>query len=314
MKGFFIKLLGFAFFLLGFALIIQLLISWRISHKVLTGLDTLDFMEGQDNQLVFIGSSRCYTGFDPALYETALGLHAANIAVEGHSELIMQMLRLENYLTKHPAPKFAILAFDPLVSSGSLDNNQNMVCKSQFARYALWPSAANQPIIRYFGFDPLERYLPLLALLKYEPMECLSLPADKAWRRWRYSRHDEHWDTLMFPVSISTKVITAAYKADTGLENGLRRFDALCSRNHIKLICVQTPIYQSAYIPEKFSDTRALCNDLHIPFFDLCTPQLDADVDNFFNIDHCNTTGVTKIAQTLLADTTFRNLFRDVRQ
>jgi hypothetical protein len=127
MKGFFIKLLGFAFFLLGFALIIQLLISWRISHKVLTGLDTLDFMEGQDNQLVFIGSSRCYTGFDPALYETALGLHAANIAVEGHSELIMQMLRLENYLTKHPAPKFAILAFR-IVGQQSKYGVQKPIC------------------------------------------------------------------------------------------------------------------------------------------------------------------------------------------
>jgi hypothetical protein len=311
MRGFTRQVLGFLLFLVGFALTIQLVIDWRISRKVVTGVDNLDYMEGQDNQLVFIGSSRCYAQFDPALFEKALGLHAANLGVDGHSELIMHLLRLENYLAKHPAPRVVVLAFDPLVSLGSPDNNQNMVSKNQFARYALWPSQANEPIVRYFGFNLLERNLPLYAFLKYKLFPyCLTLSKDRLWRRNGYDRHDEHWDTIAHPIGPS-KEITREYSdsADVDVEKGLGQIDSLCARHHIQLVCVQVPMYQAAYISRNFSFTGAICSRLHIPFFDLCTPQLDDDIDNFYNIDHCNTTGVAKMTQVLLADTAFDRLF-----
>ena len=314
MSVFFKKLLGFLLFLVGFALAIQLLVDWRIRHKVVTGVDTLDFTEGQDMQLVFLGSSRCYAGFDPALYEKALGIHAANLGVDGHSELAMHMLRLQKYLAKNPAPRVALLAFDPMVSTGSLENNQNMVAKNQFARYAFWPSQANEPIVRYFHFDPLERNIPLYALLKYKLLpHCLTLSKDDVWKRNRYDRHDEQWDTVSRPMSTSVELTN--YYFDTsaaavkGLEKGLWSLDSICVRHHIILVCVQAPMYRIGYIKYKFDLTGKICADLHIPFFDLCMPELVDSIDNFYNIDHCNTTGVTKMAHVLLADTAFTRLF-----
>ncbi|HWB93898.1 MAG TPA: hypothetical protein VG605_18720 [Puia sp.] len=315
MKEFFKQLLGFFLFLLGFALAIQLVIDWRIRHKVVSGVDTLDYMEGEDNELVFLGSSRCYAEFDPALFEKALGVHAANLGVDGHSELTMQLLRLENYLAKHPAPRVAILAFDPMVSAGSLDNNQNMYCKNQFARYALWSSRENEPIVHYFHFGLLERYLPLYALLKYKMFNiCATVPDDKTWRRDRYERHDEHWDTLSHPIGPGA-TITSLYfaDADTSLEKALIQMDSLCASHQIRLACVQVPMYQAAYIKQKFAFTAAICSRLHIPFFDLCTPELDSDINNFYNINHCNSTGVAKMTRVLLADPAFGKLFESVR-
>jgi hypothetical protein len=310
------KLAGFGIILLLVASVLQILIGLRIRNRSVTGHDNLDLANGGDNELVFLGSSRCYTQFDPSLFEKALRIHAANLGVEGHSELPIHFLRLENYLAKNAPPKIAVLNFDPLIfAAGSFDSNGNFVGKDHFARYAFWPSAVNAPIVKYFGFNWFERNVPLYAILRYQLfLDCITLPYDKGWKTHRYNYIDAEWDTLNQPVARQAEGIRRFFfdtgAASTGrIAAQLASLDSLCRAHGIRLVCVQTPIYKAAYDPVRFSYPEKICSALHIPFFDLNNPALDDDVHNFYNIDHLNITGVARMTTALLSFPSFLHLF-----
>ena len=285
---------------------------------VIKGLDTLDMPSEPGTDLVFLGSSRCYAHFDPLLFERQLPVKAVNIGVDGHSELTMQMLRLMNYLAKNKAPRSAILSFDPLVSAGSVDDNPNMVNKNEFARYAFWPTAANEPIVRYFKFDWTEKYVPLYAFLRYKLFpDCITLPNDKEWRTKRYNRHDENWDTLSHPAG-DTSIMRAFFDTSAAnmsrIETNLRSIDSLCKQHNTRLICVQTPVYRSIYRESYFARTGQICSRLNISFFDLSSGPIKEDISNFYNSDHLNTKGISQMTAELFSRPAFRQLLSPTRK
>jgi hypothetical protein len=307
MKKFLIKIFLFSIILLSLALVAQILIDVRIRNKVASGHDNLDLNSGQYNDLVFLGSSRCFAHFNPALFHKALGLSCINLGVDGHSELTMHVLRLSNYLAKNRPPRFAILNIDPFTSAGSMDSNENLVDKYNFARYAFMPSAANDPIVRYFHFNFVERYIPLYALLRYKVFfECLTLPYNKDWIAQGYNKHDEQWDTASIPVKQLHQIAklyfdtTSAYQ--DAIKSELARIDSICSHNQVRLICVQTPVFKTAYDSSYFSYPRQLCSELGIPFFDLNDKSIDDDISNFYNTNHLNTKGVAKMTANMLSN------------
>jgi hypothetical protein len=314
MRHFLIRLVGFGIILLLVALGLQLLLDLRIRSRSVTGHDNLGLTGDAYNELVFLGSSRCYAQFSPSLFEKALGIHAANLGIDGHSELTMHFLRLENYLAGNAPPKIAVLNFDPLIAAGSLDSNSNFVGKDHFARYAFLPSAANAPILRYFGFNWIERDIPLYAILRYQLFEdCITLPYDKAWKTHRYNYNDAQWDTLSEPIA--GQVGLRRFFFDTSaatigrIRTQLAGIDSLCRAHGTRLICVQTPVYKAVYDPVRFSYPEKICSDLRIPFFDLNKDALDDDVHNFYNADHLNTTGVARMTAELLSYPSFLHYF-----
>jgi hypothetical protein len=292
--------------------VVQVLIGIRIKNKIASGHDNLDFQTGQYNDLIFLGSSRCFAHFDPALFDQALQLRSVNLGVDGHSELTMHILRLQNYLEKHKAPGAAILNIDPFIGAGSMDANMNFVDKYNFARYAFLPSAANKRIVEYFGFNFAEKYIPLYALLRYRIFfDCLTLPYDKDWRATGYNKHEQQWDGIYAgPGPIESHFFdTAALTIET-IQQQLGVIDSICIRHHIRLICVQTPVYKDAYKKDYFSYAGKMCSDLHIPFFDLNDKSIDDSLDNFYNINHMNVKGVAKMTAKLLSDPAFAALIR----
>ena len=313
MKLFLKKIVLFLVLFFILCCILQFWVSARIKNKTLTGLDNLD-LSGQQNDLVFMGNSRCFEHFDPALFERALHLKAVNLGMDGHSELELVKLRLRNYLSKNKAPKYIILSIDPLIQAGSFSNNGNFIYKEAFARYAFLASPANEPIVNYFKFRKIERYLPLCALLRYQMLsECINLSNNKIFSRNRYGKHDEPWDTTVFKTNNAPAVIKQYFDTTSNeikeTKNALYDLNMLCRRSNIQLIAIQTPVYQSIYRKAIFDYDKRLCADGGIPFFDLNTPAIDNNMDNFWNLDHLNTTGVHRMTQMLFADTAFVHLF-----
>jgi len=313
MKKFLQKL---AIFLLMLILILwtgQTLVDIRIKNRTVNGHDNLDIVKGQHNDMVFMGSSRCLSHFDPSLFEKALKIKAMNLGVDGHSELSMQILRLRDYLQKNSSPRFVVLNFDPLVSAGSMEKNENFVHKNSFARYAYSHSKVNEPFVRYFDFNFAERHIPLYALLRYKLLlDCISLSNIDNWVTNGYEKHDEQWDTIAHPINRNL----VSYYFDTSASTlrtigiGLDSLNSLCIQHNCRLICVQSPIYKAVYDKTHYGLTANLCKTLAIPFFDLNNEEIDNNIDNFYNIDHLNTRGVNEMAATLLADPGFLNVVR----
>ena len=273
MRRFLKKIASFLLWLLLVATVLQWGIDRRISNKTVNGYDNLHMTVGPYD-MVFLGSSRCFVQLDPTLFRQGLHLKAVNLGTNGHPDILMYILRLNNYLARNKAPEYALLECRSFYLCRTLmEGNEDVGHKNSFARYAWFPSAVDQPLMQYFGFNLAERYIPLYALLRYKLVpDCITLSNVNNWAVYGYFRHDDQWDTLKHPVSISVAGLRfrdTGAAATAGVKQQLALLDSICIRNKIRLICIQTPVYRAGYIKSYFSQTRGVCSDLEYSFFSI---------------------------------------------
>jgi len=309
MRFFLTRILQFCFFLMAFALIIQLLIGLNIRNRSIRGHDNLKQTENINADLVFLGSSRCRSHFDPFFFDTAFNLKSINIGVEGHSELSMAILRLKLYLSKNKAPKFAILSFDPLVSAGKEKNDTNYIHKNDFARYAFFPNKTDLPLVEYFNYSFFEKYLPLYAILKYQLFYDCFHKRPHTFSVSGYEEHNKPADKVYSDVSDHLKDRFQVNRDIPGIKKSLGQLNDLCIKNNIKLICIQTPVYKKIYDQELFSEPGQICNELGVSFIDVNTEPIKEEKSNFYNADHMNIEGVTKMNSFLRSNKTLNECF-----
>ncbi|MDN3676835.1 hypothetical protein QWY90_05870 [Flavobacterium paronense] len=285
--------------IIGIISVVQIAISYRIDGKTVTGYDTLESTANTNADLVCLGSSRCWAHFDPRFFESNYHIKTINIGMNGHSDLTATLLRLQNYLSRNKAPKFAILNIDPFVSAGSLTNNTNFVTKNQYARYAFFPNEKDNPFLNYFKFDNYEKYVPLYALFKYQLFaDCLTLKNANSFKAG-FELNDEKWDTIKYPITAQAKRYFFKQKDIPQLEHCLKILQNLCQKNNIQLFCIQTPAYQITYDSATFEKPKTFCAKLGIPFIDANYESIRTKTDYFYNVMHLNKKGVIEMNKLL---------------
>lgn len=299
MKQFLKNTVRFALLLIGILFLIQLAVSFRIKGKTVTGYDTLELTSNGNADLVFMGSSRCWAHFDPQFFEDNYHLKSVNIGMNGHSDLMASTLRLQNYLAKNKAPKFVLLNIDPFISAGSLEHNTKMVNKNDYARFAFFPKEEDQPFMDYFQFDTAERYIPLYALFKYQMfIDCVTLNKSNAFPKG-FELNDEQWDTIKYPISDINKKYFFKPKDMPSITYALKELNDLCVKNNIRLMAIQTPVYQISYDAVAFERPKAICQKLNIPFVDVNDESIRNKTDYFYNAIHLNKKGVQEMNKRL---------------
>ncbi|MBF6642050.1 hypothetical protein IVB69_11210 [Flavobacterium sp. J49] len=299
MKQFFKNSALFALLLTGILLLIQIAVSFRIKGKTVTGYDTLELTSNVNADLVFMGSSRCWAHFDPKFFEETYQLKSVNIGMNGHSDLMASRLRLQNYLAQNKAPKFVLLNIDPFISAGSLEHNTKMVNKNDYARFAFFPKEEDQPFMDYFQFDAAERYIPLYALFKYQMfIDCVTLQKSNAFPKG-FELNDEQWDTLKYPISDINKKYFFKPKDLPGITQAMKELNDLCQKNNIRLMAIQTPVYQITYDALAFERPKTICQKLDIPFIDANYESIRNKTDYFYNAIHLNKKGVQEMNKRL---------------
>lgn len=279
--------------------VIQILLSIRISGKPINGYDNWDSLSNQNAELVLLGSSRCWVHFNPSFFEEKYNLKTVNLGINGHSELTAIQLRLENYLAKNPKPKFAILSFDPFVHPGDLSHNTNFTDKNKYARFAFFPSKENAPLVNYFQFSKTEKYVPLYAIFKYQLLkDCLLLDKTNSFPKG-YGENTNHWDTLRHPLNDEVKKFFIKDNEYPKLKKQLLIFKTFCQQRNIKLICIQTPICKTLSNHKKFKESVILCQSLGIPIIDANYPEVSSNINCFYNSNHLNLNGVTQMNKLL---------------
>ncbi len=299
MKKFLKNSLLFLSFVIVIICLLQLLISFRIKDKAVTGYDNWDTTSNVNADLVLLGSSRCRAHFDPRFFEKTYHLKTVNLGMNGHSELTAVQLRLENYLSKNKAPKYAILNFDPATIPGNTETNTNFTNKNNYSRFAFFPSKENSDLVNYFKFDNCEKYIPLYALFKYQLFEdCVTLKKSNVFPEG-FELNDEKWDTIKQPISDINKKHYFKSEEIPAVAKALNEFDKLCKKNNIKLICIQTPVYKVAYDEKVFAAPKLICERLKIPFIDIDTAYIRNNTNYFYNAIHLNKNGVIEINKLL---------------
>lgn len=310
MKQFFKNSFLFALLLISLLLLIQIIVSFRIKGKTVTGYDTLELTSNVNADLVFMGSSRCWAHFDPQFFEENYQLKSVNIGMNGHSDLMASRLRLQNYLAKNKAPKFVLLNIDPFISAGSLEHNTKMVNKNDYARFAFFPKEEDQAFMDYFQFDTAERYVPLYALFKYQMfIDCVTLSKSNVFPRG-FELNDEQWDTIKYPISDINKKYFFKPKDIPSITQALKELNDLCRKNNIRLIAIQSPVYKITYDTVAFERPKTICQQLNIPFIDVNAESIRNNTDYFYNAIHLNKKGVEEMNKRLKNEKELAEIFK----
>ena len=281
---------------------LQLALSYRVKGKSILGYDTLDSTANINANLVFLGSSRCWAHFDPVFFEENYHLKSVNIGMNGFSELVASEVRLKNYLSKNKAPKFAVLNFDPFVKVVNREAIKTFTNKNNYAHFAFMPSHENLEMVDFFRFDNCEKYIPLYAIFKYKILsDCVTLKNINEFPKG-YEANNEKWDTIKYPVTSKAKSFYLKPKDLPKLTNGLRELNLYCKSKHIRLVCIQTPVYTSGYDAAAFAMPKEVCQKLGIPFIDTNDHSIITNINNFYNTTHLNVNGVIEMNKLLKND------------
>jgi hypothetical protein len=303
MKLFIKNIILFSLVSIGVILLIQIMVDLRIKDKTVRGHDNLDVTSDVNADLVLLGSSRCWAHFDPTFFKETFGIKSANIGVDGHTEIAITILRLKNYLSKNNAPKYAILSLDPFVRSGNEKNSTNLTHKDVFSRYAFFPNKKNEAMVDHFKFDYSEKYVPLYAIFKYKMfVDCLTLQNSGDYTKYGFEKHVEKWDTIAKPITNILKKSFYTKKEEPSIVTALSELNQLCVKNNIKLLCIQTPVYQIIQDDKIFNATALVCKKLNIPFVDVNVKPIQQHIGFFYNSNHLNNKGVEEMNLYLKKD------------
>ena len=317
MKLFFKRLAIFFITVLAIGFLLQIVVSRSMKNKVVLNMyDNFHVSYPQKIDLLFMGSSRCITHFNPALFDNYFKIKSLNLGVDGHSDLEMHVLKLKSFLKHNKPPRIIILNFDMFITSLEVTGGKNYVHKDYFSRYAFLPFSEEPAISEYFNYNFGEKYVPSYALLKYKYIvNALQVNFDKTRNIELYERHDEQWDTIRNPVKhIKYSGNFRDPKFIRAVKGQLLIMDSICKKNDIKLILVHTPVYLPVFTGHLLDAPKLIAAELGLPYFDMNAEYISNDIRNFYNSNHLNTVGINRMFQHMTADTEFTGLIRSFIQ
>lgn len=265
------------------------------------------------SDLIIQGSSRAYVHFSPKLLDSLLSLNTYNLGIDGYG-FIMQYYRLQIFLEHNTKPRYLIQSLDlnMMRSDGELYNHE------QFLPYL------NLPLIRtgtsqYTGsFDFMDYNVPL-----YKYHNCLrsvyvglsgfvfgkkySTNSYKGFRT-RNNKWDNSFEKFKSTHPQGTRAVINS--------KVLRMFEdflGYCKSNGITVVLVYSPEYIEAQ--KLFLNRDSI---LHIyseyaekynfPLLDYSQDSICYSVNNFYNSQHLNATGVLKFNKRLAKDLIEKNI------
>ena len=308
MKKFLFRLFNLLVVLFIVSAILQLIISIRIKNKTLFGSDNLYTVKNQKNDIVFLGSSRCYCTYDPRFFHDSLGVKSVNLGIEGHQDIAIHMIRLEYYLKYNPPPKLVLISFDPFMNAGSFNEQKEFTRKDYFSRYAFLPNDQDKAIVEYFHFNLIEKYVPLYALLKYNLLLKSVSPYKKTeWETIGFAENNHQWDTISNPYSYTGAL--KSYNAFTeyydSIKTKLQSLNNLCKQKNIKLVCVEMPVYKGIYNKDAFDVAKKMCDESGIAFINTNESYIIDNPENFADQFHLNSNGVPLTMNIIIRDKNF---------
>ena len=295
--------------LLALVLLLQMILALRIGGIPGRRKGILDQSAHADADLVLLGSSRCWMQLDPHFFDSAFDHTTVNLGVNGHLEISMAIIRLKHYLQSNRRPRFAILTFDPFSTPGSDTGNHYLFLKNDFARYSFLPARKDLLFLDYFQFNSFEKWVPLYSVFKYRLADSFFSSAGiRDHMDYGYENFKEKWDTALIPVLHQKAVLDEPVRE--ALSHSLSELNQLCTQNKIRLLCLQTPVYKSLYDSLTFSATKKICHSLQIPFTDVDVASIRDQRDNFYNSNHLNKLGVSKMNAFLAKDSVLLSFLR----
>ncbi len=181
--------------------------------------------------------------------------------------------------------------------------------KHNFSRFAFFAQPDNDSIVRYFGYDFAERFIPLYAILRYKVfIDCITLHYGKMWERDGYLKQKNPWDSSAVPIPVEQRnggdFRYFPHRYDS-VKAQLTVFRDLCRQHGLQLLCIQSPVFWELYDSTIFSLPGRMCAELGIPYIDMAKPDLCSRYELFADPLHLNDVGAAIFSAKVARDSCF---------
>lgn len=284
-----------------------------VDYVVTTGLRKTDirkyavwndiYNSNIEADLLVVGSSETWTGYNTYILDSLLGVSSYNIAIDGHG-FRYQKLRYETFCRFNNKPKTIVVNLD---YPGSLGSNEGYA----YEREQFFPFVCDRDLITQVAKDKritfFDRYLPCYRYYGYREDVENGVASFFGKRRFNDGHLHKGYrgDQLAWePASLSTDSV---YSAPTEMADDLDAFVRERKLEGINVILVEFPEYYK--LRKKFSNVeeiegifRNIAKRNDVPLLDYSNAGICYDTLYYYNSSHLNKIGAEAFTKLLCHD------------
>lgn len=290
----------------------MLVFAVAVDYAITTGLRRADirkyavwndiYASKANAELLVMGSSETWTGYNTYLLDSSLGINSYNIAIDGHA-FRYQKLRYETYCRFNDKPKTIIVNLDP----GSLGTNEGYA----YEREQFFPFICDRCLIDQIAKDKritlFDRYLPFYRYYGYrEDIEngIASFFGRRTFLDGNLHKGYRGEGSVWKPASLSFDTV---FSAPTKMADDLDVFVRERKSEGINVILVEFPEYFK--LRKKYSNLdeietiyKSIAQHNEIPLLDYGHTSICNDTKYYYNFSHLNKVGSDVFTKLLCQD------------
>lgn len=290
----------------------MLVFAFAVDYAITTGLRRTDirkyavwndiYASRANADLLVMGSSETWTGYNTYLLDSLLGVNSYNIAIDGHA-FRYQKLRYETYCRFNDKPKTIIVNLDP----GSLWTDEGYA----YEREQFFPFICDQCLIDQIAKDKritfFDRYLPFYRYYGYrEDIEngIASFLGKRTFVDGNLHKGYRGEGSVWKPANLSLDTV---FSASTKMADDLNVFVSERKSEGINVILVEFPEYYK--LRKKYSNLdeietiyRTIAQHNEIPLLDYSHASICNDTKYYYNFSHLNKMGSDVFTELLCQD------------
>ena len=290
----------------------MLVFAFAVDYAITTGLRRTDirkyavwndiYASRANADLLVMGSSETWTGYNTYLLDSLLGVNSYNIAIDGHA-FRYQKLRYETYCRFNDKPKTIIVNLDP----GSLWTDEGYA----YEREQFFPFICDQCLIDQIAKDKritfFDRYLPFYRYYGYrEDIEngIASFFGKRTFVDGNLHKGYRGEGSVWKPANLSLDTV---FSASTKMADDLNVFVSERKSEGINVILVEFPEYYK--LRKKYSNLdeietiyRTIAQHNEIPLLDYSHASICNDTKYYYNFSHLNKMGSDVFTELLCQD------------
>lgn len=259
-----------------------------------------------DNDLVFIGASSCWAGFNPCVLDTILGISAYNLGIDGHPWEPCQPLRYNTYIRyAKKKPSVVVIVFD----EGSFDKTGQPYEREQFFPYVWIDDSLVTEVSECMELTFMDRYCPMWRYIGYrEEIEhgVASFFGKQSFENdgvYKGHRGNEYaWDRASLNTLASVQL-----PFDTEAARSIVQFIEDRKAEGQTVVLVKVPIYHE--LQERFTNRDemnirydSIAKETGVTLLDYWNHPIVQDSAYFYNSTHLNKCGANLISERLAYD------------
>lgn len=261
-----------------------------------------------DNDLVFLGSSSCWSAYNPLIVDSILGISTYNLSIVNHTWYPCQRLRYDTYARHaNKKPKYVVINIDMGTLGAAIE--EPMYEREQFFPYFWLDDSLISQVRGMKEFTIMDRYCPMWRYIGYRKWIEAGVASVFGKQHFEddviykgYTGNTNAWERASLNILDSVTIICHSEEV-----NSIIQFIEERKSEGQEVILVKSPVYHE--LQERFTNREEMCARYDsiakvtgVEVVDYWTHPIVHDSTYFYNSTHLNNRGADLISIQLAHD------------